>query len=129
MILKDKAVVITGASRGLGKELALMFSKEGSKCVVGARTKADLDEFTKVSNVTTSVTDVRDEGQVQRLAETAVKRFGRIDIWVNNAGVRIPHASIEKTDWKRVHDMMEINFFGVVYGSKVALVRMKKQKA
>ncbi len=129
MNLKGKVVVITGAGKGLGKELAIMFSKEGSEVVVSSRTKADLDKISKETGALAVVADVRGEKQTIHLAEAVIKKFGRIDIWINNAGVRIPHGPIEETDWERAHDMVEINLFGTVYGSKAALIQMKKQKS
>ena len=129
MKLKDKVIVITGAGKGLGKELAIMFAKEGAKVVISSRTKKDLDEVAKETNAFPIIADVRDEKQVKKLAETIIKKFKKIDIWINNAGVRIPHNNIEETDWKRAHDMIEINLFGTIYGSKEAIIQMKKQKS
>ncbi len=129
MKLKNKVIVITGAGKGLGKELAIMFAKEGAKVVISSRTKKDLDKVTKETNSYPIIADVKDEKQVKKLAETTVKKFKKIDIWINNAGVRIPHNIIEETDWKRAHDMIEINLFGTVYGSKEAIIQQKKQKS
>ena len=64
---------------------------------------------------------------VEKLADFVVKKFGQIDIWINNAGIWLPHLPIEETNWKRAHDLMEVNLFGTVYGSKVALAEMKKK--
>lgn len=127
MNLKDKVVVITGASRGLGKELALALAKEGVKLILSARSKKELGELATQTKATAVAADVKREEEVQDLAETAVNKFGKIDIWINNAGLWIPHAPIEKMDIKRVHDMVEVNLFGTLYGSKAALVQMKKQ--
>ncbi len=129
MKLNNKIIVITGAGKGLGKELAIMFAKEGAKVVVSSRTKKDLDGVEKETNAYPIIADVRDEKQVKKLAELTIKKFKKIDIWINNAGVRIPHNNIEETDWKRAHDMIEINLFGTIYGSKEAIIQMKKQKS
>ena len=129
MKLKDKVIVITGAGKGLGKELATMFAKEQAKVVISSRTMKDLDEVAKETNAFPIIADVRDEKQVEKLADTTIKKFKKIDIWINNAGVRIPHNNIEETDWKRAHDMIEINLFGTIYGSKEAIIQMKKQKS
>lgn len=127
--MKDKVVVITGASRGLGKALAELFSREGCRVVVSATTKELLDKLAKRINGYAIQADVRDESQLFRLADQTFKRFGRIDIWVNNAGVRIPHSKLEEIDWARAHNMMEINYFGTAYGTKAALKYMKNQKS
>ena len=72
--------------------------------------------------------DVTKENDMMRLADFATEKFGRIDIWVNNAGLMRPGGLIEKTNWDYVRDMMEVNLFGIMYGSKAAFVQMKKQK-
>jgi len=64
---------------------------------------------------------------MQELADFAVKKFGKLDIWINNAGIWLPHKPIEETDWKRAYDLIEVNLFGTVYGSKNALFQMRKQ--
>lgn len=129
MELKDKVVVITGASRGLGKDLGVVFAQEKAQLVLGVRTANEINELTKNVNGLAIVADVTDEQQIINLAQAAINQFGRIDIWVNNAGIRIPHCPVEELDSARVHAMMEVNFFGTMYGSKAALMQMKKQKS
>ncbi len=115
MNLKDKVVVITGASKGLGKTLAEGFAKEGAKIVLGSRSEG-------------IITDVTDEKQVINLANKTIQKYGRIDIWINNAGIW-KYSPLEDLDWKGVREMMEINFYGLMYGSKEAFLQMKKQKS
>jgi NAD(P)-dependent dehydrogenase (short-subunit alcohol dehydrogenase family) len=97
--LRDKVVVITGGSGGLGRELAVQFAAQGSIVVVGARREPALEETVRLCRAVGGeafhlVTDVTDEQAVQRLAEAALCHRGRIDVWVNNAGVRyMCHAS------------------------------------
>ena len=129
MDLRDKVAVITGASRGLGEVLAELFSREGCKVVVSATTKEKLDEIAARINGYAVQADVREETQLLQLADRAVKKFGRIDIWVNNAGIRIPHTNLEEIDWSRAHNMLEVNYFGTAYGTKAALRYMKSQKS
>ena len=129
MDLRDEVVVITGASRGLGEVLAELFSREGCKVVVSATTKEKLDELAARINGYAMQADVREEMQLLQLADRAVKKFGRIDIWVNNAGIRIPHTNIEEIDWNRAHNMLEVNYFGTAYGTKAAVKYMKSQKS
>lgn len=128
MNLANKTVVITGASRGLGKELARVFAKRKAKLILGARSKNGLEELAEEINAIFLVTDVSIEKDVKELANIAVKKFGKIDIWINNAGVRVWRTSIEDVDIKKFHDMIEINLFGTFYGSREALKQMKKQK-
>ncbi len=129
MDLKNKIVVITGASSGLGRELARVFAREGSKLVLGSRTQEDLEAVAKEVGAVSVVADVEDENQVKNLAKTALDKFGWIDVWVNNAGIRIPLATLEEMDMKRAHEMIEVNLFGTMYGAKAALVQMRKQKS
>ncbi len=127
MDLKDKIVVITGSSKGLGKALGAAFAHEKSKVVLSARSLAELQEVSKEIGAPYYVTDVTDEKQVSDLADFVVKKFGRIDIWINNAGVWVPHHSVEEIESGRLHEMMEVNLFGTIYGTKAALREMKKQ--
>jgi len=127
MNLKNKVVVITGGTKGLGKALASLFLSEKAKVIISARAKKELQDTKKELGVETYVSDVTKEKDMQKLANFAVKKFGKIDIWVNNAGIWLPHKPIEKTDWKRAHDLIEVNLFGTVYGSKAALAQMRKK--
>ena len=125
MELKDKTVVITGGTKGLGRALASQFLKEGAKVLVCSQDNnrpEDLDE-----KIFWQKADVTKENELQNLVEEAVKKFGKLDIWINNAGIWLPHLPIERTDWERAHDLIEVNLFGMVYGSKSALAQMRKQ--
>jgi short-subunit dehydrogenase len=128
MELKNKVVVITGGSKGLGKALANSFIREGSIVIISSHNEIELKRTAKKINAIAIMADVTKENKVKNLAEKVVADFGKIDIWINNAGVRIPQTSIEKINMKRFHEMMDINLFGVVFGSKYALSQMKKQK-
>ncbi len=119
MELKDKIVVITGGTKGLGKALALEFEQSGAKVIVSSRQGNDTENYIKA--------DVRNENEVQSLAKTVIDKYGRIDIWINNAGIWLPHAPVEEIDMKRVHDMVEVNLFGTMYGAKAAIIQMRKQ--
>lgn len=127
MNLQNKIVVITGAGRGLGKILANGLARRGAKVVVSGKDK-NIEDVAKEVQGLAVVTDVTKGPDIARLAETTLNKFGQIDIWINNAGLWMAHAPIEEMDWARVHDLMEVNFFGTAYGSKTALVQMKKQK-
>ncbi len=129
MTLQNKVVVITGASKGLGKALAQDFASRKSKLVLAARSKTELEEVCKELGALPVLTDVAQEEDVVNLAAKAVKKFGKIDIWINNAGVRIKRTPIEEVDIKKFHEMVEINLFGTFYGSREALKQMRKQKA
>jgi len=127
MDLKNKVVIITGSTKGLGKALACAFLNEHAKVVINARDKKGLEEVSKEIGAIGYAGDVTKESDMKKLADFAVKKFGKLDIWINNAGIWLPHKPIEKTDWKRAHNLMEVNLFGTVYGAKSALAQMRKQ--
>ena len=125
--MENKVVVITGASRGLGKAIAQVLASKKAKVVVSGRDKKDLQQVAKEIGATAIVADVTKEKDVLKLAYDVVAKFGQIDIWVNNAGIWLPRAPIEEVDMKRAHDMFEVNLFGTVYGARAALAQMRKQ--
>lgn len=128
MQLKEKFIVITGASKGLGEALAVGLMKEGSKVIISARNRSELNSVAAKVGVIAYPADVTNEKEVIKLARFAQKRFGRIDVWINNAGTTIPHSSIEEINIKSAHQVFEVNFFGTFYGSKVATAIMKRQR-
>jgi glucose 1-dehydrogenase len=125
-VLDGKVAVITGSSHGLGLVIAQAFAREGAAVVLAARSEASLSQAVdalKQQGMRASglPTDVGDLLQVQALADHAVQEFGKIDIWVNNAGiggVYGPTASIDPLLFERV---IRTNIFGEYYGSLVAL--------
>lgn len=124
--LNGKVAVITGSSRGLGYGIAELFAKEGAAVVLSARSQHTLDEA--VNTLTEQgyqasgfVCDVGQLEQVQALAAHAIDTFGKIDIWINNAGVSGPYGPtdlITPADFERV---VQTNILGTYYGSLVAL--------
>ncbi|HTE48884.1 MAG TPA: SDR family oxidoreductase [Candidatus Paceibacterota bacterium] len=128
MDLKNKVVVITGASRGLGKSLARILFNEKAKVIISARSKKELVAACKETGAISFAGDVTKENDLKKLANFAIKKYGRIDIWINNAGIVLPHQEIEKINPKLAHHVFEVNFFGTFYGSREAMKIMKKQK-
>ncbi len=126
MDLKNKVIVITGGTKGLGKALALSFKKEDVNVVVCARNEEELKIFQK-EGILGIKADVTKENDLNNLLKIVIKKFGQLDFWINNAGIWLPHLPIEEVDWKRAHDLIEVNLFGTVYGSRVALIQMRKQ--
>ncbi len=127
MNLKDKVVVITGGSQGFGKELAKEFIKNSSRVVISSDDPGKLEVAKQEINCESFVADVMSAGEIQKLADYTVNAFGRIDIWVNNAGVQIAPSIVEKVDIEKLRQLFGINFFGYFYGMQVALSQMKKQ--
>ncbi|HUA68623.1 MAG TPA: SDR family oxidoreductase [Candidatus Saccharimonadales bacterium] len=131
--IKGKVVVITGASSGLGDATARHLSAQGATVVLGARRvdriQSLADELNAKGGKALAVaTDVTHHEQVKKLVDTAVQKFGRIDVMINNAGL-MPHSPLERLkidDWNRAID---VNIKGVLYGIAAALPHMKQQKA
>jgi NADP-dependent 3-hydroxy acid dehydrogenase YdfG len=129
--IKDKVVVITGASSGLGEAAARMLAKNGAKLVLGARRldrlRALASELSLHENAAVQ-TDVAHYDQVKCLVDYAVKAHGRIDVILNNAGV-MPLSPLERlkiVDWDL---MVDVNIKGVLYGIAAALPHMMAQKS
>ncbi len=130
--LGEQVVVITGASSGIGRETALLVASRGAGVVLAARNEEALHEVAREARARGGralvvVTDVSDRAQVERLAQEAVREFGRIDTWVNDASVSA-YALIEHQDIAEIERITQVNYFGVVYGVKAALSVMKYQE-
>lgn len=121
MDFKDKIVVVTGATRGLGLELAKGFSAAGAKVVVSDLDEARLKAAAEEIGALAIPADVTDESQVKNLARQALEVHGRIDVWVNNAGLWIPHARINQNDMAAVQKMYAVNVFGLMHGCRATL--------
>ncbi|HSQ92006.1 MAG TPA: SDR family oxidoreductase, partial [Nitrospiraceae bacterium] len=129
--LKDKVVIVTGSSSGIGKAIALRFGAEGAKVVVTARRMAlceeAADKIRKSGGEARAIqTDVADERQVERLIEETVKCYGRLDILVNNAGV-IASGRLAETTTKAFDEVMNVNLRGTFFCCRAGLTQMKKQ--
>ena len=130
--IKGKVVAITGASSGLGEATARLLSAEGAIVVLGARRverlKSLADELNaRGGKALAMATDVTHCEQVKRLVDSAVQKFGRIDVMINNAGL-MPHSPLDRLkidDWDRAID---VNIKGVLYGIAAALEPMMRQK-
>jgi NAD(P)-dependent dehydrogenase (short-subunit alcohol dehydrogenase family) len=114
-----KVVVITGASSGIGAALAVRLGRDGLRLVLGARNaeklKAVAVEAAPEGLAIAVPTDVTQRKDVDRLRDTALERFGRIDVWVNNAGRGIARPVLELTD-DDIDEMMSVNLKSAVYG-------------
>jgi len=130
MDLNGKVVVITGAYSGLGRALSEQFAGKGCKLVLAGRDDKKLASFTKeigdITDAASVITDIRSEKDCQHMIDYAVKKFGRVDLLVNNAGVWEPGSADDVTE-KQLKAVFETNVFGTAYCSKYAARRMKKQ--
>jgi short-subunit dehydrogenase len=130
--LKDKVVIITGGSSGIGLALAHEFGKLKAKVVISARNASRLAEaaselrWQKVE-VLDIVADVSREEDCRVLIDETVETFGRIDILINNAGVSM-RSAFKDTNLNVIRTLMEINFWGTVYCTKFALPYLLETK-
>ena len=127
MELRDAVVVVTGASRGLGEALTRSLVARGSRLVVSATPSSDLNRVGREVRGLIAPADVTDPRQIEQLVAKTLAAYGRIDLWINNAGIRIPQMPVADVDPSRVHQMMEVNFFGAFYGCRAALRLMQRQ--
>ena len=121
--MKDKVVVITGASSGIGEALARRLAREGAKLVLAAR-RIDrlqiLEKELKGIEILSVKTDVAVEMDCRNLIEQAIGRFGKIDVLINNAGISM-RAIFEEVELDVLRRLMDVNFWGTVYCTKYAL--------
>lgn len=131
--ISGKIIVITGASSGLGEAAARLLAAEGATVVLGARRVERIEalaaELTQAGGRAFALaTDVTRREQVQALIDTAVERYGRVDVLLNNAGL-MPSSPLDRLkveDWER---MIDVNIKGVLYGIAAALPHMQRQQA
>ncbi len=129
-LFRDKVVIVTGASSGIGEAIAREFAKNGSKVVLAARSEANLVKITgeiksaghEAIYVTT---DVSREDDCRNLIEKTLEKYGTINILVNNAGISM-RAVFDDVDLKVLHRLMDVNFWGTVYCTKYALPYLVK---
>jgi short-subunit dehydrogenase len=130
--LRDKVVVITGASSGLGRELAIRFAREGCHLVLAARRLAQLEATAQAcreagATAIAVATDVTREDEMQRLVAEAMRVRNRIDVWVNNAGVTL-FAPIELGPFEEHRRVIETNVFGPMLAARGVLPIFKRQR-
>src|SRR5438046_3057567 len=112
--LKNKVVVITGASAGIGKAAAFLFAREGANVVAAARRMERLSqicsEIEELGGKCLPVqTDVSDRPQVQRLLDATLEHFGKVDVWINNAGYGLV-GSVEQTTPEEMEQIWRTNY-------------------
>jgi short-subunit dehydrogenase len=129
--LHEQVVVVTGASSGIGLATAELAAQRGAKLVLAARSTRVLRDLADAiasegGEVIYGVADVAYRDQVEDIATAAMRRFGRIDTWVNNAGVAI-YGRLDEVSEEDSRRLFDINFWGVVHGSLTALPYLKRQ--
>jgi glucose 1-dehydrogenase len=131
--LTDQVVVITGSSRGFGYATAKEFLLAGARVVISSRdaesVKSAVSGLSKPDAALGLPCDVRELEQVRKLADAAVRRFGRIDIWINNAGLSHPYVKMLQIDPAQWRASFETNFLGAYNGCLVAMQQMLPQRS
>lgn len=127
--LDGKVVVITGGSSGLGRAAALQFAAQGCTVFVAARRAPALRETVRIagSRCHGVITDVTRQGDVARLVKTVVNRCGRIDVWVNNAGIAL-FARLEEAPFELHRRVIETNLYGPIHAARAVLPVFRRQQ-
>ena len=130
--MKDKTVIITGASSGIGKACAYVFSQMGARVVLAARNEEKLqtivqDLESEQRPVLAVKTDVAKESDCRQLIDKTLEHFGRIDVLINNAGISM-RGLFKDTGLEVIRQLMDVNFWGTVYCTRHALPHLLKSK-
>jgi short-subunit dehydrogenase len=130
--MKDQVIVLTGASSGIGRATALELASKGASLVLTSRDLPALEQVAREckaagGQVVVVAADVTREDDVESVGNLALSRFGRIDVWINNAAVAL-FAKFEEAPPDVYRRVFETNFFGYVHGARVALRQFKRQR-
>ena len=127
---KIKHIFVTGGTRGIGNGLVKDFLKKGHNVsFTGTSTESVKNaESNLEGNYLAIVSDVRNYNDIQNAKDMAVNKFAEIDIWVNNAGVTQSNEVVSDLEVEEIKKVIGINITGLILGTKVALIQMKKQK-
>lgn len=131
-----KSVVVTGSTRGIGYGLADAFLGLGCAVTIGGRAQASTDEAARklaekhdADRILGHACDVAQYEQVQGLWDAAQERFGRVDIWINNAGLSHRAVPVWELDPEQIQAVVQTNITGTIYGTSVAMTGMLEQGA
>lgn len=130
--MKDKVVLITGGTSGIGKALAFAFGRAGASVVITGRNEENLQATGEaltaqhIENLAL-VADVSREADCARMVSQTISRFGQLDILINNAGISM-RALFQDVDLAVIRQVMDINFYGTVYATKYALPHILQTK-
>jgi short-subunit dehydrogenase len=127
MEIKNKVVIVTGASSGIGLAAAKLLAEKGAKVVLVARSKQKLEEISKTLNDSIVIpADMGDEKAIADMIQKAYKHFGRIDILINNAG-RGYHVPLMKIETKKYRELFDLDVIGPLVAMQQVIPIMQKQ--
>jgi short-subunit dehydrogenase len=132
-VFRDNVVIITGASSGIGRELALQLAGQGAWLALAARNTERLEEVAtrcrqRGAKALAVPTDVAGQAQCENLIKRTVAEYGRIDTLINNAGITMWAEFKEMQDLTPLEQIMQVNYFGSVYCTHYALPHLKKTR-
>ena len=127
--IKEKVIVIMGASSGIGEATAVKLAEQGAKIVIAARREERIKVLAEKlgENVLYQTADVTNREQVQQVIDLAMASFGRIDVLFNNAGI-MPQGNLAELNYDSWQKMLDINIMGVLNGIGAVLPIMQKQQ-
>ena len=127
MTVKDKVVLVTGASAGIGLAAARLLAKNGAKLALNARSKDKLEQLSKeMPGSAAFPADMSDERAVREMIDKIQTKFGRMDILINNAG-RGMHCPLESIDMREYRKLWDLNVVGPLVAMQAAIPVMRKQ--
>lgn len=129
---QDKVVVVTGAGSGMGKEMAIQLGQHGAKLALNDWNETALQETVSLLQIDekrlfTKAFDVGKREQVYDFAAAVVQHFGQVDVIINNAGIALAPKTIERTSYDDFEKVVNINMWGMIYGTKAFLPYLKKR--
>ena len=127
MLFKDKVVLITGAAGGIGIAAAKAFAAEGAKLALVDLKREPLEAAAEGLDALLLTANVADEAEVKSYVDATLAKFGRIDVFVNNAGINGDFAPITEMAVENYQKVLNVNVIGVFLGLKYVLAQMKKQ--
>jgi short-subunit dehydrogenase len=131
--LRGKVVVITGASSGIGRAAALQFASEGCRVVLAARRGESLQEVAaeceqRGGSTHVVVADMTRQADIRRLVDETLRRWCRIDVWVNNAGTTL-FARLEEGEFAAHRQVLETNLIGPMYAARLVIPIFRRQRS
>jgi short-subunit dehydrogenase len=127
MEIKNKIIIITGASAGIGRATARLLAHEGAKVVLAARSKDEIEKLTKELPGSLAVqTDMTKEKDIDHLIDATIKQYGRIDVFINNAGQGI-YGAVEKVGAEEYKKIFELNVVGPLLAMQKVIPSMRAQ--